>query len=95
MLPQFSDPQLLNIALTHRSILNEKGLKAIDSNERLEFLGDAVLELATTKFLYFKFPAENEGSLTAYRSALVKTSSLSEVATKLKLGEQIQSLESR
>jgi len=90
MLPQFSDPQLLNTALTHRSILNEKGLKAADSNERLEFLGDAVLELATTKFLYNKFPTENEGSLTAYRSALVKTTSLSKVATKLKLGEQIK-----
>lgn len=90
MLPKFRDPQLLKTALTHRSVLNEKGLEATDANERLEFLGDAVLELATTRFLYHKFPAENEGILTAYRSALVKTTSLSEVATNLKLGEQIK-----
>lgn len=90
MLPKFNDPELIKNALVHRSVLNERGLKSIHSNERLEFLGDAVLELATTRFLYHKFPLENEGALTAYRSALVKTTSLAEVAEKLDLGSQLK-----
>jgi ribonuclease III len=59
------------------------------SNERLEFLGDAVLELLTTRFLFDKLPSEPEGILTAYRSAFVKTTSLAELATRLGLGEQL------
>jgi len=90
MLPTFKDPSLLDIALTHRSALNERQHRAVESNERLEFLGDAVLELATTKFLYAKFPTDSEGVLTAYRSALVKTTSLAEIATTLGLGEQLK-----
>lgn len=78
-------------ALSHRSSLNEKssGTTASESNERLEFLGDAVLELATTCYLYNKFPHEPEGVLTAYRSSLVKTTTLAEVARDLKLGEKM------
>ncbi len=83
-LPTFKDPQLLAQALTHRSAVNEK--LGVVSNERLEFLGDAVLELATTMFLYQKLPKEPEGVLTSFRSALVKRSMLARVAKQLDLG---------
>lgn len=89
MLPSFTNSQLLTTALTHRSALNEQPDLSPESNERLEFLGDAVLELITTQFLFKKFPDEAEGILTAYRSALVKTTTLAEVATQLGLGEQL------
>jgi ribonuclease-3 len=89
MLPKFNNPNLLETALTHRSALNEKISSSQQSNERLEFLGDAVLELATTEFLFAKFPNENEGELTAYRSSLVKTTTLAEVAAELGLGEKL------
>jgi ribonuclease-3 len=88
-IPQFTDPALLIRALTHRSALNEGVSSSPVSNERLEFLGDAVLELATTKFLFNKLEKEPEGILTAYRSALVKTGTLAAVALKLGLGEEI------
>lgn len=88
-LPDFKDKKLLITALTHRSALNEDNASAEVSNERLEFLGDAVLELATTRFLYNKFPNTQEGLLTAYRSALVKTETLAEVAQTLNLGEKL------
>ena len=89
MLPKFNDSSLLTTALTHRSALNENASAATESNERLEFLGDAVLELATTEFLFAQYPAEPEGVLTAYRSALVKTETLAEVASELNLGEKL------
>jgi len=89
MLPTFTQPLLLTTALTHRSSLNEHLSQASESNERLEYLGDAVLELAATKFLFHKFPSEPEGQLTAFRSSLVKTTTLAEVATDLKLGEML------
>ena len=76
----FNDKSLIKKAFTHRSYLNEnKGLK-LEHNERLEFLGDAVLELVVTDFLYKKFPQKNEGELTALRSALVKAETLAEAA---------------
>jgi len=82
----FSNLDLLEEALTHRSYLNEhKSAKA--HNERLEFLGDAVLELCTTHFLFTKFPTKPEGELTAYRAALVNTYSLAESAEALGLNE--------
>ncbi len=90
MLPTFTKAQLLETALTHRSALNEKGSTVTESNERLEFLGDAVLELVSTEFLFAKFPKEPEGTLTAYRSALVKTTSLATVAENLGLGERLK-----
>ncbi len=89
MLPKFKDSLLLKTALTHRSSLNESISPASESNERLEFLGDAILELATTEFLFKKFPTEPEGVLTAYRSALVKTTTLAEVAQELDLGQKL------
>src|SRR5689334_20027171 len=89
VLPTFKNQDLLTTALTHRSALNEKTSTSKESNERLEFLGDAVLELATTIFLYRELPAEQEGMLTAFRSALVKTTTLAEVAKVLGLGEKL------
>lgn len=89
MLPDFKNPALLVTALTHRSALNEQISTSTESNERLEFLGDAVLELATTEFLFAQFPKEPEGKLTAYRSALVKTTTLAEVASDLGLGDKL------
>lgn len=84
-LPRFTDLNLLETALTHRSALNEGLSNSEVSNERLEFLGDAVLELITTEFLFDKMPEEPEGILTAYRSALVKTTTLAELATEIGL----------
>ena len=72
----FNNLNLLVEALTHRSYLNEHREYTGSHNERLEFLGDAVLELAATDFLFKKFPAKPEGELTAYRAALVNTVSL-------------------
>jgi len=80
----FANPDLLVEALTHRSYLNEHREYAGAHNERLEFLGDAVLELAATDFLFKKFPAKPEGELTSYRAALVNTVSLA--ATSQALG---------
>jgi ribonuclease-3 len=90
MLPKFKNKQLLETALSHRSSLNEPAATtAKESYERLEYLGDAVLELATTEFLFHEHPDEPEGILTAYRSALVRTTTLAEVALELKLNEQM------
>ncbi len=89
MLPSFQNQALLITALTHRSALNESISTSEESNERLEFLGDAVLEMATTEFLYARFPDKPEGELTAYRSALVKTTTLAQVALSLGLGEKL------
>lgn len=88
-LPSFQDPQLLITALTHRSALNESLSTATESNERLEYLGDAVLELAASKFLFLLYPDKPEGELTAFRSALVKTTTLAEVASDLELGQKM------
>lgn len=79
----FAHPELLIEALTHRSYLNEHRDYAGSHNERLEFLGDAVLELVVTNFLYKRFPAKPEGELTAYRAALVNTVSLAESSNAL------------
>jgi ribonuclease-3 len=84
----FNDLDLLEEALTHRSYLNEhKDARA--HNERLEFLGDAVVELAVTRFLYDKFPNKPEGDLTAFRAALVNTVSLAESADGIGLGDHL------
>jgi ribonuclease-3 len=79
---EFNDINLLRQACTHRSFLNENK-NAGEHNERLEFLGDAVLELVITSYLYRRFTTKDEGQLTAYRSALVNTHSLSRVAEAL------------
>jgi ribonuclease III len=85
----FKDQRLLDQALVHRSYLNEHR-RVTQSNERLEFLGDAVLELVITQHLYAQFPHRPEGALTALRSALVKTSTLGQVAANLGVGESLK-----
>lgn len=85
---KFVNPKLFDSALTHRSWVNEhKGVRT--NNERLEFLGDAILEFVVSKELFSKFPDKEEGYLTALRANIVNTISLSEVAKKLDLGPLI------
>ena len=83
----FSNKDLLLQALTHRSYLNENPAFRVGHNERLEFLGDAVLELAVTEDLYAKFPDKPEGELTSFRAALVNAKMLAEVAGDIGLNE--------
>ncbi|MBU0750350.1 ribonuclease III [Patescibacteria group bacterium] len=84
----FKNLDLLAEALTHRSYINEnKGAKA--HNERLEFLGDAVLELAVTHFLFNKYPTKPEGELTAFRASLVNTYSLADSAELIGLNDML------
>lgn len=78
----FTDITLLITAFTHRSYVNEHRKSVTEHNERLEFLGDAVLELVTTEYLFSNFQ-EPEGVLTNWRSALVRTESIGEAAAKL------------
>lgn len=79
----FKNKGLLKQAFTHRSFINENRSSGLEHNERLEFLGDAVLELVITDFLYNKFSEMNEGELTSLRSALVNADTCSVVAQKL------------
>lgn len=83
----FNDISLLRAACTHRSYLNENKGSGLEHNERLEFLGDAVLELVVTAFLFKKYPRKAEGELTAFRSAIVNTVSLTRVAEHLGLND--------
>jgi ribonuclease III len=83
----FNDKNLLKQAFTHRSYINEHPKDGLEHNERLEFLGDAVLELATTEFLYAKYPENPEGELTAFRAALVNTQSIAATATELGMND--------
>lgn len=80
---------LLKEALTHRSYINELKTTEISHNERLEFMGDAVLELVVTEFLFNKYEDMPEGVLTSYRAALVKTESLAVESRRLELGQYI------
>ena len=86
---EFKDGRLLEQAFTHRSYLNENRSAGREHNERLEFLGDAVLELAVTEFLFAKYPEKAEGKLTAYRAALVNTVSIADAAGKLGMNEYL------
>lgn len=79
----FQDKRLLKQAFIHRSYINENKDAGFEHNERLEFLGDAVLELVVTDNLFKKYPDKTEGDLTSYRSALVNATTCAEVATKL------------
>jgi ribonuclease III len=83
----FKEKRLLETAFTHRSYLNENREAGREHNERLEFLGDAVLELVVTEFLFAKYPDKPEGDLTAYRAALVNTQSIGDAATKLGMND--------
>lgn len=79
----FTDKQLLMQAFLHRSYLNENSGVGMGHNERLEFLGDAVLELVVTDYLFKHYPEKPEGELTAYRASLVNTNTISDAAKKL------------
>jgi ribonuclease III len=82
---EFGDKKLLKEALTHRSYINENPDWSLPHNERLEYLGDAVLELVTTEFLFAHFPEHQEGQLTSLRAALVNYQMLGKVAREIDL----------
>ncbi len=84
----FKDKSLLKQALIHRSFINEASDKdELVHNERIEFLGDAILELVITEYLYQTYPQYKEGELTSFRAATVRTTSLATTAEKMQLGE--------
>jgi ribonuclease III len=84
---RFSDTSLLNLALTHRSISSDDA--SVPDNERLEFLGDAVLQLAVTNKIYHGYPDLPEGQLAKARAAVVSGKTLSEVASRVGLGSHV------
>lgn len=83
----FREKTLIERAFTHRSYLNENKAPNREHNERLEFLGDAVLELIVTEYLFKKYPDKDEGELTAVRAALVNTESIADAAIQLDMNE--------
>lgn len=85
----FKDTFLLSRALTHRSYLNENK-DAIEDNERLEFLGDAVLDFIVAEWLYHQYPEKPEGDLTRLRAALVYTDQLASFAKQINLGQALR-----
>ncbi len=85
----FKDKDLLKQAFIHRSYINENPKIQLSHNERLEFLGDAVLELIVTDFLYKKYPEFTEGELTAIRSALVNAVIIAEIASKIGMNDYL------
>lgn len=86
---RFKDPAILEKALVHRSYLNERPESNLESNERLEFLGDAVLNLVAAGGLYTDFPHQGEGSLTELRASLVQRRTLARAAERLGLGDYL------
>lgn len=85
----FANKALIKEALTHRSYRNENPAWVVPHNERLEFLGDAVLELTVTEELYNRFPAEDEGKLTALRAALVNSPFLAKTGGDIALEKSV------
>jgi len=86
---EFDNPELIKTALKHRSYLSITNEPRTNSNERLEFLGDAVLDLIVAQYLYEKFPRKTEGELSKVKSILVRKSVLAEIAAKVSLGDLI------
>ncbi len=86
---KFKNKKLLKIAFIHRSYLNEHPKVELPHNERLEFLGDAVLGLIVSEHLFKKYPKHPEGDLTNFRSSLVNAKTLSKAAKSLKLGQYL------
>src|SRR5258708_19498197 len=82
----FRKPELLHMALTHRSSIYETAGAGLSSNERLEFLGDSVLAFISADYLYHTFPDLNEGELSDLRAALVREETLANFARAIKLG---------
>lgn len=87
---EFKNKSLLKQAFIHRSYLNENPDLKLSHNERMEFLGDAVLELAVSEYLYSNYRKKSEGVLTTWRAALVKGESLAQVAKDLELGQYLK-----
>ncbi|MBP7693136.1 MAG: ribonuclease III [Anaerolineales bacterium] len=87
--PEFRDPSLLQRALTHRSYLNEHP-EVFEDNERLEFLGDAVLDFLAAALLYNRLPEMKEGRLTRLRAALVRTEQLAALAGQVGIGDRVR-----
>jgi ribonuclease-3 len=87
---KFQNPLLLAQALTHRSYINEHGATDTGDNERLEFLGDAVLDFLVGEMLYQRYPEMPEGDLTRLRAALVRTESLASLAQQMSMGEALR-----
>lgn len=85
----FADEQLLRQAFTHSSYVNEHRMKHVRDNERLEFLGDAVLELAVSNHLFREFPSMTEGDMTKLRAAMVCEASLASLAEELQFGNVV------
>lgn len=85
----FRNSKLLEQAFTHRSYLNENVEPGAEHNERLEFLGDAVLELVTTDYLFHCYPDKTEGDLTTYRAALVNTVTLAQTAADIGMNDYL------
>ena len=86
----FKNRDLLEKALTHSSFINENGMKSFESNERLEYLGDAILGLVIGEYFYKNFPEDNEGSLTKMRAESVNEKVLFFISKKLNLGEYLK-----
>lgn len=87
---QFNDPDLLESALTHRSYVHEHYQYLLQPNERLEFLGDSVLNFLTAQYLYHTFPERGEGQLTAMRASLVRTGTLARFARGFQIGKYLK-----
>jgi len=87
---QFENRSVLMRALTHRSYLNENPEMSLEDNERLEFLGDAVLDFLVGAYLYHRFPEMDEGDLTSLRAALVRAHTLADFARQWDLGNALQ-----
>lgn len=87
---EFEDVELLEQALTHRSYLNEHADYKIGHNERLEFLGDAILDFIVSDMLYERFPDMPEGRMTRLRAAMVRTESLADLARQFELGNLLK-----
>ena len=85
----FNNPKLLKNAFVHRSYLNEHKAYLGDSNERLEFLGDSILSIVVSDFLFKKLPKSPEGELTQIRASLVRTETLAQIAEELDLGQYL------
>jgi ribonuclease-3 len=86
---KFKDPSLLQQALVHRSYLNEAHVPGLESNERLEFLGDAALGLIVSQKLFVDFPHLAEGDLTQLKAALIRWETLAQAAERLSLGDYL------
>lgn len=86
---QFNNTNILKQALTHSSYSNEKQMNKLYNNERIEFLGDAVLELVSSEYIYERYPDKPEGELTKLRASLVCEKSLTYSANKFKIGDYL------